>query len=111
MVVEPFQIIALTLFLLSLGSFYGRLVVLIVVRWDLLAPRRFLKKHKMLSIKWSTKYLNVKPAALRKNDIIYRKDPLSASPKPDDNGFYKALSGSRKPGSVWWRSEKKDDQK
>ena len=57
--------------------------------------------------KMEYKIFKCKTCGIEKKRIIYRKDPLSASPKPDNNGFYKALSGSRKPGSVWWRSEKK----
>ncbi len=98
MVVEPFQIIASTLFLSLIGILLWR------TRCVNCSTLGFADSEEVFEEMQDAEYKIFKR-------VTYRKDPPSASPKPNDNGFYRALSGSGKPGSVWWRSEKKDDQK
>ena len=107
MVVEPFQIIASTLFLSLIGILLWR------TRCINCSTLGFADSEEVFEEMQDAEYkiFRCKTCGSEKKRVTYRKDSPSASPQPDDNGFYRALSGSGKPGSVWWRSEKKDDQK
>ena len=111
MVVEPFQIIALTLFLSLVGILLWRTRCVNCSTLGFADSEEVFEEMQDAEYKIEHKIFRCKTCGSEKKRVIYRKDPLSASPKPDDNGFYRALSGSGKPGPVWWRSEKKDDQK
>ena len=90
MVVEPFQIIALTLFLSLIGILLWKTRCANCGTLGFAGYEEIFEETQDAEYKMEYKIFKCKTCGIEKKRIIYRKDPLSASPKPDDNGFYKA---------------------